>query len=88
MHLQESPHNGRCIISLGNTRFRFGIFITNSVAIITDATPKDDLGLSLGINQIAFRFGAMAGLTFSGVILSVLDWRALFYVNIWNIAVS
>ncbi|MGB9756414.1 MAG: MFS transporter [Candidatus Bathyarchaeales archaeon] len=56
--------------------------ITNSVAIITDATPKDDLGLSLGISQLAFRFGAMAGLTFSGVILSVLDWRALFYINI------
>jgi EmrB/QacA subfamily drug resistance transporter len=54
----------------------------NSVAMIVDATPKNDLGLSLGINQIAFRFGAMAGLTLSGLILSFFDWRALFYVNI------
>jgi len=54
----------------------------NSVAMIVDATPKKDLGLSLGINQIAFRFGAMAGLTLSGLILSFFDWRALFYVNI------
>jgi MFS family permease len=54
----------------------------NSVAMIVDATPKKDLGLSLGINQIAFRFGAMAGLTLSGLILSFFDWRALFYINI------
>ena len=54
----------------------------NSVAMIVDSTPKKDLGLSLGINQIAFRFGAMAGLTLSGLILSYFDWRALFYLNI------
>jgi EmrB/QacA subfamily drug resistance transporter len=54
----------------------------NSVAMIVDATPRKDLGLSLGVNQIAFRFGAMAGLTLSGLILSFFDWRALFYVNI------
>jgi EmrB/QacA subfamily drug resistance transporter len=54
----------------------------NSVAMIVDATPRSDLGLSLGVNQIAFRFGAMAGLTLSGFILSFFDWRALFYVNI------
>jgi len=54
----------------------------NSVAMIVDSTPRKDLGLSLGINQIAFRFGAMAGLTLSGLILSFFDWRALFYVNI------
>jgi len=62
--------------------FGSAFLITNSVAIITDATPKEELGLSLGLNQIAFRFGAMAGLTLSGLILSVLDWRALFYINI------
>ncbi|MGA3406867.1 MAG: MFS transporter [Candidatus Bathyarchaeia archaeon] len=54
----------------------------NSVAMIVDATPRKELGFSLGINQIAFRFGAMAGLTLSGLILSFFDWRALFYVNI------
>src|SRR2546428_14036579 len=50
--------------------------------MIVDATPADELGLSLGINQVAFRMGSMAGLTLSGIILSVLDWRALFYVNV------
>jgi EmrB/QacA subfamily drug resistance transporter len=58
------------------------ILFSNSAAIIVDATPADELGLSLGINQVAFRIGSMAGLTVSGIILSLLDWRALFYVNI------
>jgi EmrB/QacA subfamily drug resistance transporter len=60
-----------------------GIIITNSVALITDATPKKELGFSLSVNNLGFRFGAMAGLTISGVILSFLgDWRALFYINV------
>jgi EmrB/QacA subfamily drug resistance transporter len=56
--------------------------VTNSVAIVTDATPKDKLGLAVGTNQISFRAGAIIGLTLSGLILSYLDWRALFYINI------
>src|SRR3989475_1244176 len=58
------------------------ILFTNSAAMIVDATPSQELGLSLGINQVAFRMGSMAGLTLSGIILSFLDWRALFYVNV------
>jgi len=54
----------------------------NSAAIITDAFPSGELGLALGTNQVAFRAGAMAGLTVSGLILSFLDWRYLFYINI------
>ena len=54
----------------------------NSAAIITDAAPGNELGLFLGINQVAFRAGAMLGLTLSGMLLAVLDWRALFYVNV------
>ena len=58
------------------------LVFTNSIAILTDATPKNELGFSLGVNQIAFRSGAILGLTLSGLILSFLDWRALFYINI------
>ncbi len=54
----------------------------NSAAIIADAFPSNQLGTALGINQIAFRAGAVGGLTLSGLILSVLDWRYLFYINI------
>src|SRR5438445_509518 len=67
----------RAIQGLGSA-----ILFTNSAAMIVDATPADELGLSLGINQVAFRLGSMAGLTVSGIILSFLDWRALFYVNV------
>jgi EmrB/QacA subfamily drug resistance transporter len=59
------------------------ILFTNSAAMIVDATPESELGYFLGINQVAFRMGAMAGLTLSGIILTVfVDWRALFYINI------
>ena len=54
----------------------------NSAAIITDAFPTGELGTALGINMIAFRAGAMAGLTISGVILAFLAWPFLFYVNV------
>lgn len=67
----------RAIQGLGSA-----ILFTNSAAMIVDATPPEDLGLALGINQIAFRMGSMAGLTVGGIILSILDWRALFYVNV------
>ena len=59
-----------------------GVIVTNSIAIITDATPKNELSFSLSVNNLGFRAGAMLGLTVSGVILSFLDWRALFYVNV------
>ena len=59
------------------------ILFTNSAAMIVDATPENELGYFLGINQVAFRMGAMAGLTLSGIILTIfLDWRALFYINV------
>lgn len=58
------------------------MLITNSAAILTDSSPKNELGTMLGINQIAFRVGSVLGLTLSGVILAITDWRALFYINI------
>jgi EmrB/QacA subfamily drug resistance transporter len=54
----------------------------NSAAIVTDAFPNTELGKALGINSVAFRAGSMLGLTLSGLILSIADWRFLFYVNI------
>jgi len=56
--------------------------MTVSATLITDATPRNELGFAVGINQIAFRAGSMAGLTLSGIILSFLDWRFLFLINV------
>ena len=36
----------------------------------------------LGISQTSWRVGSIAGLTLSGIILSITSWRGLFYVNI------
>ena len=58
------------------------MIITNSAAILTDATPKNELGTILGMNVIAFRIGSISGLTLSGLIIALADWRALFYINI------
>ena len=49
--------------------FGSGILMVNSAALITDATPINKLGLSLGINQIAAALGSILGLTVSGVII-------------------
>jgi EmrB/QacA subfamily drug resistance transporter len=58
------------------------LIFTNSSAIITDASPVKDLGIMLGINQSGLRIGSMLALTVSGLILSVTNWRGLFYVNV------
>ncbi len=58
------------------------LLASNSAAMLVDAAKGKDLGTLLGMNMIAVSAGAIAGLTLSGVILSVADWRALFYVNI------
>jgi EmrB/QacA subfamily drug resistance transporter len=59
-----------------------GMIAANSAAVITDASPKNELGTMLGINHTAIRLGNIAGFTISGVILSLVDWRGLFYINI------
>ncbi len=58
--------------------------ITISVTIITDNLPRNILGTWLGVNQIAWRIGALLGLTLSGIIIDVFGWRwiYLFYVPI------
>jgi len=53
----------------------------NSAAILTDAFPVDQRGLALGINQVAALAGQFIGLT-AGGLLAVLDWRAVFWVNV------
>jgi EmrB/QacA subfamily drug resistance transporter len=58
------------------------LIFANSIAIVTDASPRRQLGFFVGINQISYRAGAILGLTLSGLILSYFDWRALFYINI------
>jgi len=78
--LALSPHMliaSRIVQGVGSA-----FLMTLSITILTDNLPRDVLGTWLGINQIAWRLGALLGLTLSGVIIDVLGWRwiYLFYV--------
>ncbi len=77
-----SQNADQVIVFRGIQGFGSAFITTVSATLITDATPRNELGFAVGINQIAFRAGSMAGLTISGVILSFLDWRFLFLINV------
>jgi EmrB/QacA subfamily drug resistance transporter len=57
------------------------MLLANSAAILTDAFPADQRGFALGVNQISAIAGQFVGLLLGGV-LAVLDWRAVFWVNL------
>jgi EmrB/QacA subfamily drug resistance transporter len=58
------------------------MLIANSVALIADATPAQELGFALGTNQIAFTLGAVLGLTVGGVLIDTTGWRYIFLMNV------
>jgi MFS family permease len=58
------------------------LLAVNSVAIITDAFPKKELGRGLGINIMAANLGAIAGYTLSGVMITYFGWRSIFLLNV------
>ncbi len=53
----------------------------NSIAILTDAFPVSQRGLSLGINQVAFIAGNVVGVVLGGV-LATISWRFDFLVSV------
>jgi MFS family permease len=61
--------------------FGGSMLTANSAAILTDAFPSDQRGFALGINQVAAIAGQFIGLVAGGV-LAILDWRAVFWVNV------
>jgi MFS family permease len=57
------------------------MLFANSSAIITDAFPKHQRGLALGINGVAAVAGSSIGLVLGGV-LAPVAWRAVFLVSV------
>jgi MFS family permease len=57
------------------------LLFANSAAIITDAFPKDQRGLALGINTIAGIAGSFLGLVLGGL-LGPISWRLVFLVSV------
>ena len=62
--------------------FGAAVLISNSAALITDATPSQELGFAVGLNQIAFTVGAVLGLTVGGVLIDTAGWRTIFSLNV------
>lgn len=58
-----------------------GFLMVNSSAVLTDYFPRNELGRALGLNQIAGLIGGIVGLILGGV-LSTIDWRFIFLVNV------
>jgi EmrB/QacA subfamily drug resistance transporter len=58
------------------------MMVVNSVAIITEAFPPNERGKALGINAVTFSFGGVAGPILGGLILTLADWRWIFFINV------
>jgi MFS family permease len=55
--------------------------VANSAAILTDAFPRNQRGLALGINNVAGISGSFIGLVLGGV-LAPINWRLVFLVSV------
>ena len=67
---------GRVIQGIGGA-----LLITNSTAIVTDAFRKGQVGLGLGVNQIAGAAGFLIGPIIGGL-LTEWTWRSVFLFNV------
>jgi MFS family permease len=84
--LSLDPFTGRAgalwLILLRVVQAAGGAMLTaNSAAILTDAFPLEQRGMALGVNQIAGLAGQFLGLL-AGGLLAIVDWRAVFWVNV------
>src|SRR5512142_1957384 len=58
------------------------MMVVNSVALITEVFPPNERGKALGINAVTFSFGGVAGPILGGLILTLADWRWIFFINV------
>ncbi len=61
--------------------FGGGFLFANGTAILTDAFPKKQRGMAMGINQIAAIVGSVIGLIVGGI-LSAIDWHLIFMISV------
>ncbi len=58
------------------------LIAVNSVAIITDAFPQNELGKGLSLNIMAANLGAISGYTLSGIMITYFGWQSIFWINV------
>jgi EmrB/QacA subfamily drug resistance transporter len=54
----------------------------NSMAIVTEAFPSSELGRAMGLNGITFAVGSIVGPILGGLILTLGNWRWVFFINV------
>jgi len=59
-----------------------GFLMSLSVTLLADNVPPERLATWLGVNQTAWRAGALIGLSVSGVLIDTLGWRSIFLVQV------
>ena len=57
------------------------MLMANSGAILTDAFPRTNAGMAMGVNQAAAMSGMFIGLVLGGV-LAPINWRLIFLVSV------
>src|SRR6266849_7472119 len=78
---QPQFHGGDLIIGRVIQGTGAALLVTNSTAIVTDAFRKGQVGLGLGVNQIAGAAGVLVGPIIGGL-LTELSWRWVFLFNV------
>ena len=58
------------------------MLIVNSVAIVTEVFPPNERGRALGINAVTWAIGGVLSPILGGLILTVADWRWIFFINV------
>ena len=57
------------------------LIVANSTPIVTDAFPKSELGMALGINSMIISVASVIGPILGGALVRI-GWRFIFYFNI------
>ncbi|HLI72198.1 MAG TPA: MFS transporter [Ktedonobacteraceae bacterium] len=78
---QPQFHGGDLIVGRVIQGIGGALMITNSTAIVTDAFKKGQIGLGLGVNQIAGAAGFLIGPVLGGL-LTQFSWRWVFLFNV------
>ena len=78
---QPQFHGGDLIVGRVIQGLGAALLITNSTVIVTDAFRKGQVGLGLGVNQIAGAAGFLTGPIIGGL-LTEFSWRWVFLFNV------
>jgi MFS family permease len=59
-----------------------GLIAANSGAIIADNVPVEARGRAFGLTSIGYNVGAILGILLGGILITFVNWRFIFYINL------